>query len=108
MAGNSLARSGSRFPAKLDRQLGRSLDRLGASTSLEVAQVRAAQAVEAAKVEAIGSVSTVALFEASNLAAAEAVLAQRTPHAAGRLQYVAETGTIAMAQVVARLDRSMR
>ncbi len=97
------------LPALRDgHQLGRSLNRLEARTSLEVARVRAAEAVEAAKVEAIGLVSTVALMETAHLSAAEAVLVQRTPHAAGRLRHVADTGTIAMAQVVARLDRSLR
>jgi cell division septum initiation protein DivIVA len=91
-----------------ERQVSRSLDRLQASASIEVARVRAAEAVECAKVEAIGAVSTVALFEAASLSAAEAVLAQRMPHAAGRLQHIADSGTVAMANVVTRLDRSLR
>jgi hypothetical protein len=99
---------GSQLPTRGGRQLGRSLARLQANTSFEVAQVRAAEAIEVARIEAIGSVSTIALMETSNLAVAEAVLAQRAPHAAGRLQYVAETGTFAMTQVVAKLDRSLR
>jgi hypothetical protein len=86
----------------------RAVSRIQTNASIEVARVRAAEAVECAKVEAIGAVSTVALFEAASLSAAEAVLAQRMPQAAGRLQHIADSGTIAMANVVTRLDRSLR
>lgn len=108
MPGGSLIPGGRGLTSKHQRQLSRSLDRLSATTALEIAHVCSGEALAAARVEAIGAVTTVALIETANLATAEVVLAQRTPHAAGRLQYVADTGTMAMAQVVARMDRSLR
>jgi hypothetical protein len=99
---------GGLFPSKAERQFGKSLDQLQVGAALDVAHVRAAEAVECAKIEAIGSVSAIALMEVSHLSMAEAVLIDRTPHAAGRLRHVADTGTIAMAEVVGRMSRGLR
>jgi hypothetical protein len=90
------------------RQLSRSLDRLQAGASLEVARVRATEAVEMAKIEALGSTTMVALIETANLSAAEAFYASRVPHAAGRFAYIADTSAVGMADSLVRMSRKLK
>jgi hypothetical protein len=77
----------------------------------EIALTRAASSVlaarEAAKIEAIADVAGTALLSAAEVSAVEALLAMRTPHAAGRLGYVADRACMAMGNVVARMDRRL-
>jgi hypothetical protein len=62
---------------------------------------------ETARLDLIADVAETALLNASALSSLEAALAMRTPHAAGRLGYIADTACMAMGKVVARTGRSL-
>ena len=59
------------------------------------------KAEEAVKVDVVRSVTTDASLAASDIASLEAALAARTPHAIGRLSYIADAGSIALGRIVA-------
>ena len=87
---------GSLLPSRLNRQTTRELARIRASGALTAAR-------SAAKVEAISEVTGRALVATAHVSAIEGLLIQRTPHAAARLQHIADTGAIGMSNVVLRM-----
>lgn len=87
--------------SRVERQMSRSLERVRASQALVTAQ-------EVARLEIVQDVTEAALMSASQVAAVEALLVARTPHAAARLQHIAEAGTLGMADVVLRANRRCR
>ncbi|UUY01569.1 hypothetical protein LRS13_12575 [Svornostia abyssi] len=91
----------------LDRRTAKTVARMDRAARVEVERARQAASVEAAKVEAVGYVGTVALMETAHLGVVEAALAQHAPHNAGRLQYVADRYTEAIADRAVRLSRSL-
>lgn len=84
-----------------ERQVGRAIERVRARQAIVTVQ-------ETAKLEVLQDVTETALMSASSVAAVEALLAARTPHAAARLQHIAEAGTLGMADVVLKAGRRCR
>lgn len=93
--------TGSMLPSRAERSAVRAIDRVRASQAVVTAR-------ETAKVEVIQDVTTAALGAGSHISAVEGLLAQRTPHAAGRLQAIADAGTIGLTEVVMRTTRMVR
>ncbi|TAL43654.1 MAG: hypothetical protein EPN91_06015 [Salinibacterium sp.] len=91
----------------LDRRTAKSVARMERAARIEVERARQAASVEAAKVEAVGYVGTVALIETAHLGVVEAALVQRAPHNAGRLQFVADRYTEAIAHRAVELGRTL-
>jgi hypothetical protein len=89
----------------------RGLSRLERRAANEIALTRAASSVvaarESARIDVIADVAETALFNAAAVSSVEAALIMRTPHAAGRLGYIADSACMAMGKVVARTGRSM-
>jgi hypothetical protein len=84
------------------------LDRAVAEeTTLARANARVAAAREAARLEAIADVTELALLATAQISAVEGALMERTPHAALRLQHIADTGCAGMAGVVLRTGRAL-
>lgn len=100
-------RGGGLIPSRTDRQLGKALDRLQAGAALEIAETRAAQAVELAKIEAIGAAGDTVLRETARLSLSEAMWAHSAPHAAGRFQLAADATTVRMVERIDRLGRRL-
>lgn len=90
----------SRLPAREERQLAR-----------EVARVQARGVVlasrECTKVDVIAEVAESALLATSGLAQLEGLLVAQTPHAAGRLQFIAEAAAMGMGAVVQQTARKV-
>jgi hypothetical protein len=86
---------------RAERQTSRALERVRTTQALVTAQ-------EVARLEIVQDVTEAALMSASQVAAVEALLTTRTPHAAGRLNAIAEAGTLGMADVVLRASRRCR
>jgi hypothetical protein len=86
------------FPSRIDRVASRELERIGASKVVAAAR-------ESAKVEIVAEVTETALLAASHVAAVEALLVARTPHAEGRLRHIADAGCIGMTDIVIKAGR---
>jgi hypothetical protein len=86
------------FPTRVDRLASRELGRVHAQRTVAAAR-------ESARVEIIAEVTESALLAASHVAAVEALLVARTPHAEGRLRHIADAGCIGMTDVVIRAGR---
>ncbi len=89
----------------------RGLTRLERRAASEIAVTRAASSVlaarETARLDLIADVAETALVNASAISSLEAALVMRTPHAAGRLGYIADSACMAMGKVVARTGRGL-
>lgn len=94
--------------SRLDRRTARVLDQAAADATIEMAHVRSLEAVQTAKVEALGAITAAALTEVANVSAIEAAMFERAPHAAGRLRFLADTGASTIAGVVAATGRAIR
>lgn len=92
--------SGSGLPARVERQLSRELATIAARGMVTAAR-------EAAKIEAVSHVTEEGLFAVSQISAIEGLLINRTPHAARRLQHVADSGAAGIADIVLRTGRRM-
>ncbi|MGL5827495.1 MAG: hypothetical protein ACRCYU_22225, partial [Nocardioides sp.] len=79
----------------------RSLARLGYETTLVSARVFARAEVEAAKVDAVATVTAKALQDVAVLSRLEQSLAETVPHASGRLAVIADLAAVSLADVVA-------
>ncbi len=90
---NALVPTGSLFPSKLDRQVGKALAQIDATMAV-------ARRSDLARLGRITEATQHGLIAVSHLAAVEAALAQATPHAAAQLRAVACAGTIGIAGVV--------
>lgn len=98
---NFLSRLGGPDPVTLaTERTSREITLIYARGSLLAAQ-------EVAKVEAIAEVAEAALLATSRVARLEAVLATHTPHAAGRLQFIAEAAALGTAGVVQQTGRKL-
>lgn len=106
--GGSLIPTGGLLPTRQSRQLARALDEIEYRATLEVTGVRAAEAVETAKIEAIGAAGDAALRETARLSMIEAHYVTAVPHAEGRLRLEADTAAMAMAERIHTLGRRLR
>lgn len=79
------------------------LARLPRSAKHAMVQVRGHGLVAAAKVEAAAFVTHVAIQEIGFLSLEEALLVERTPHAAGRAKAIVDNFTAVAASTVARM-----
>lgn len=86
--------------ARTGRQVAREL-----ATTQGRAVVVAAK--ESAKIEVIEAVAESALLATSRLAQLEGLLVARTPHALGRLQFIAEAAAVGMGSVVQQTARKV-
>ena len=91
---------GGLLPARIERTTARQLDRIQAGKMVSAAR-------ENARVEVMAEVTESALLAASHVAAVEALLVSRTPHAEGRLRHIVEAGTIGMTEIVIKAGRRM-
>lgn len=86
--------------------------RVPRSTTRAIERVRTDQqvatAIETAKVEVIADVTESALVAASHIAVIESMLADRVPHAEGRLHQIAKAGTTGLTEVVAKAAQGVR
>jgi len=98
---NLIPTAGGFAPSRAERSAVRAIDRVRASQAVVTAR-------ETARLEVIQDVTTAALGAGSHISAVEALLAERTPHAAGRLQAIADAGTVGLAEVVMRTTRMVR
>jgi len=85
--------------------IGGQLDRTARSTKRALAQVHVQGLVAAAKVDEAAYVAEVAIQEIGILSMDEALLVERTPHAAGRAKVIVDTFTAVAAGVVAHMGR---
>jgi hypothetical protein len=85
--------------------IGGQLDRTARSTKRALEQVHAHGLVAAAKVDAAAYVTSVAIQEIGILSMDEAILVERTPHAAGRAKVIVDNFTAVAAGVVAHMGR---
>jgi spore germination cell wall hydrolase CwlJ-like protein len=90
------------LPALDERRVGRQLARIEARAAFEVADVRAAQAVEHAQVDRVEAVGQHGLLAVTNVSALEGLCLARVPHAEARLRSVADSAAIGIAAVVQR------
>lgn len=99
--GTALAQAGSngRLTRK-ERQASRSISETRLAGEIVKAQ-------EAVKIDAIRAVTEEALLAASDISSLEAALAARTPHAIGRLSYIADIGAQGLGRVVSDLSRGL-
>lgn len=74
---------------------------------MAVAETRAREAIECAKVEAVAVVGSVALAEVASLSVQEAALAARCPRATARLAFIADEETLAIGTRLQCFGRSL-
>ena len=106
--GNNLTRLQSGGFAGGDRRTARELARLDAAGQLEFARVNQAADLQAERVAAVGYVGKVALREVALLSQAEQHLALVAPAASGRLQYIADSTALALAEIVSETTRRVK
>lgn len=86
--------------------------RVSRTTNRAVERVRTDQqvatAIETAKVEVIADATESALVAASHIAVIESMLADRVPHAEGRLHQIAKAGTTGLTEIVAKAAQEVR
>ena len=85
----------------MERQAGKAIGAVRANQAVITAQ-------ETAKVEIVEDVGKAGLLAVANVSALEGLLAARTPHAAGRLQHVADTAALGIGEVVLNATRRVR
>lgn len=83
------------FPARVNHKLGRQLERMDA-------QALAVQHADQLRIGRVEQATARGLVAVAQLSSLEAVLVRAAPHAEGRLQAVADAGTISIAGIVAR------
>jgi hypothetical protein len=89
------------------RALTKQLRGLHDSTSTELARVRAIEAIEVAKLEALETAGHVGEAAAANLSAHELLLVERDPHCFGRVKFVADATCYAIGSRIEKLDRRL-
>lgn len=90
--------STSLFPTRVERTTGRALGRVRAAQQLAAAQ-------EVARVEVVAEVTEAALLATAHISALESLMADRVPHAEGRLHQIANAGVLGMTAVVVKAGR---
>lgn len=88
------------LPSRIERGMSRELERVRAGKVIAAAR-------EEAKIEVLAQTTESALLAASHVAAVEALLVARTPHAEARLRHIADAGTIGMTEVVIKAGRRL-
>lgn len=99
--GGGLARRESRLA-------GREIARMEGRGQVELARINQQADLQAERVAAVGYVGKQALHEMAMLSQLEGQLCQLVPHAAGRLQGLADLTALAMADVVTQTVRRVR
>lgn len=82
----------------LERRTSRAVARIQSDSAIATAR-------ETARLDAVAQVTETALLATSHVSAVEALLIERTPHAARRLQHIADAGCVGMASVVLAAGR---
>jgi len=85
--------------------IGTDLDRTPRATKRALEQVHGHSLVAAAKVDAAAYVTSVAIQEIGILSMDEAIVVERTPHAAGRAKIIVDNFTAVAAGIVAHMGR---
>lgn len=99
MAGDRLpVVRGGLYPARLDRQTGRALERLHAGA--ELARYR-----DHLRIERVAEAAERGQAAVAHISAMEAVLVQSVPHAQDRLRQIADAGAVGIARVVLESGR---
>lgn len=94
-------------PARADRKTRRAAALLSSQTQLALAELRALEHVEAAKVEVLGSVASSAQDEAVYLSMKLAAHAQLHPQSAPLVGLITQTAAIALADRVRTTNRRL-
>jgi hypothetical protein len=84
--------------SRIERQAALALDRVRANRSITSAQ-------ETGRVDIITEVTEAGLLAAWHISAIESLLADRTPHAEGRLHNIANAGCLGLTDVVLSVSR---
>jgi hypothetical protein len=90
---NSLVSTGGLYPTRLDRQVGKALDRIEASNIV-------AKRRDVARIERITETSEVGMLAVGRLGMVEAAVAQATPHVAPGLRAIQCAAVLGIAGVV--------
>jgi hypothetical protein len=90
------------LPVHVERRVGRELATIQARAALQVAAVRAEQAVEHAHLDRLDSVGQHGLQVVANVSAIEGIYLARVPHADARLRNVADAVAAGATAVVQR------
>lgn len=93
--------------ARRERLLGRALADIHVGANLELAETRAIEAIEVAKLEALGSITQAGLAEVAHLSAAELALAEQHPYAFDRLRLISDVATLAIASRIEQAARRL-
>ncbi len=95
--------------SRAERRTARALDRVRSTEAIAIAQIEANQAIATAdaraRVAVVTDTTNAALLAASHISVVEALLADRTPHAEGRLHSIANAGCLALTDVVLTVSR---
>lgn len=100
MSQSLVAQGSALLATRAERQLARRLNDIRANEIVATAR-------QIAKLDAIDTVTCHAMGAATRVAQLEAVLVMQTPHAQGRLQFIAEAGTIGLGAVVQQTARQV-
>jgi hypothetical protein len=82
------------------RQVGRTLSRIEANTSTQIARVESRADIQSAKIDAATAISQRALQSVAYLGAVEMQLAESCPSALARLGQVGSTASLAVQQIL--------
>jgi hypothetical protein len=107
LSGYPIATRPGSLTARQGRTIGRHFDALQVGTSLELAEIRAAEAVEIAKIGAIRGTSNAALSAVASVAAHRRVHAEADPTALAYLTHVAEKSAMALGDQVERASQRL-
>lgn len=102
----TLLRAG--IAARGDKLVARGVERLERESSLELARIEHEAIVQNGRIRAVGDVASAGMREIALVSALEAQLISLTPHAAERIQFVADRAAIDMAEVVSETVRRVR
>lgn len=91
--GNSLVQTGGLLPSRLDRQVGKALQQIDASTAIAVRR-------DQARLERVAGTAERGMARAAQLGAFEAALVQASPNAAAYVHASAVAGALGIAGVV--------
>jgi hypothetical protein len=95
------------LPARYERRLGQALDRVELDATVELARVRAAEAIACAKVDAIGTVTHRAYVETTRLAIEEALASSQVPGLERKFNYLGTKAVVAMGERIDLLNRRL-
>lgn len=93
-------RGGDHLDRRGDAALARQLGALDRATEFGLARVEAQAQIEAHRVKAVGHVAQHGMQAVAMVSQLEAQLCQAVPHAAGRIQAIANTATLGVVNVI--------